>query len=73
MENYTFIGFLITCVLGLSGFATWLVKKVINITNENVQAFKDFKFAIHELKVSVDHNTDATKELKQTILTLNHK
>lgn len=73
MENYTFVGFLITCVLGLSVFVSWLVKKIIHITTEalkeNSNAMKDLKFAIHENSKSIESNIEAVKDLRQTITT----
>lgn len=70
MENYTFIGFLITCVFGMSSIIMWLVKKVINITKENTEAFKDFRHSINSLENALDNNTDAIKDLRQTIITI---
>lgn len=60
MQDYTFIGFLITCVLGLASFCVFLVKKVIAITKENTEAFKDLKHAIYS-------NTTAVNDLKSII------
>lgn len=70
IEQYTYIGFLITCVVSLSGFSVWLVKKVIKITETNTETYKDLKNSIEKLDISLDNNTEAIKELKYS---LNHK
>lgn len=57
MEQYTFLGFLITCVLGLALYAKYLVSKIIKITETNTSAFQ-------ELKHAVLNNTEAIRDLK---------
>lgn len=64
IEQYTFIGFLITCVFGLSLYAKYLVSKIIKITETNTSAFQ-------ELKHAVVNNTDAVKDLRQTLTLIN--
>lgn len=72
MEQYTQIGFLISCVLGLSSFAWWLISKVIKITSEtikeNTTAYQELKFAIKELRTTIKDNVQATKELRETLI-----
>lgn len=60
MEHYTFIGFLVSCVIALAGFSRWLVVKLLSVIKENTEAFRELKNAIY-------NNTQATSELKQTI------
>lgn len=62
MENINppFIVFLITCVLGLSGFVVWLVKKIIFLTSDCSSTMKDVRNA-------VTNNTEAIRDLKITI------
>lgn len=64
MEQYTFLGFLITCVFALSLFIRYLVGKIIKITETNTSAF-------HELKHAVANNTTAVNDLKQTLTLIN--
>lgn len=64
MEQYTFLGFLVTCVLGLALYAKYLVSKIIKITETNTSAFQ-------ELKHAVTNNTDAVKDLRQTLTLIN--
>lgn len=55
MEQYTFIGFLITCVFGLSIFCKYLVSKIIKITETNTEAFKELKHAIFSLEKTIEN------------------
>lgn len=72
MEQYTQTGFLIACVLGLSSFAYWLIRKIIKITTETVKensvAFQELKFAIKELRTTIQDNNSSVRELRETII-----
>ena len=64
--DYSFIGFLVTCVIALAAYCKYLVGKIIKITETNTVAFK-------ELQHAVSNNTDVTKDLKQAIQNINNK
>lgn len=64
MEQYTFITFLITCITALALFIRYLVVKIIALTSDCSSTMKDVRNA-------VTNNTEAIKELRTTILTLN--
>lgn len=73
MEQYSFIGFLITCVLGLSGFIVWLVKKLIVLIKECTESMKDLKNAVYNNTTAAVDNAESLKELKNTIILINNK
>lgn len=64
IQDYSFLGFLVTALLAVSACLWWLVKKIIHITTtvmkENTEAYQ-------ELKHAISNSVQATNELKQTI------
>lgn len=71
MEQYTFIGFLITCVFGLSLFAKYLVSKIIKLTADCHEAMIDVKNAVRDNSEAVKANSQAVQQLREAILTIN--
>ena len=67
MEQYTYIGFLLTATIGLASFVVWLVKKVISLTEKSTDTHHELKGAISSLGEAVKNNTKATDELRYSI------
>lgn len=68
--NPTFIGFLITCVIGLASFVVWLVKKIIYLTDDCSATMKDVRNAVANNTSAIEDNSIALRELRTTILTI---
>lgn len=68
--DYSFIGFLTLCVLGLSSFIVYLVKKIINLTKDCHEAMRDVKNAVTNNTKAYEDNASAIRELRTTIITI---
>ena len=67
MPEYTFVGFLISCIIGLSIFVRYLVAKVIKITERNAEAFVSLTSALNNNTLAIKENTEVVRELQLII------